>query len=239
MFNFLLLIITKFIPKGMKLTILKGPLKGLKWIAGAAEGNGKGLSILLNMSEPEQIMKAVQISSIDKIVFDIGANVGMYSILYAKYCKHVYCFEPLPRNIHFLFKVLDINKLSNATIVPFAVGGNFSLANFQKSEKNSEGKINNDGEQPAVIVSIQEFINKYKTIPDILKIDVEGAEYTLLECSKEFLTQSKSLEIILSVHSNKLRNDCLDLLKKCGFDIFEPLNGQSIDNAFEFYIRKY
>ncbi|TAF74892.1 MAG: FkbM family methyltransferase [Bacteroidetes bacterium] len=238
MLKSILLLITKFIPSGIIIPIFSGPLKGLKWVAGAAEGNGKGLSLILNMCEPEQIKKAVQISSKDKIVFDIGANVGMYSILYSKFCKQVYCFEPLPRNLHFLYKILTINNMQNATIVPFAVGGELSMANFQISDKNSEGKISELGNQPAIIVGLENFIHRYNITPNIIKIDVEGAEFVLLNAAKDFLTKSKQLEIVLSVHSFELRESCLTLLSQCGFNTIEPLNGESRDNAFEYYISK-
>jgi len=232
------LLITKVVPLGSKIRILTGPLKGIKWIAGAAEGNGKGLSVLMNLAEPDQIKKAVTISSKDKIVFDIGANVGMYSVLYARYCKQVYCFEPLPRNLHYLYRILAINHFKNATIVPFAVGERFQLANFQEHERHSEGKISNSGTQPAVVIDLKTFIEKYNVIPDIIKIDVEGAEYDLLKSAKDFINSVPTLEIMLSIHSDELRMNCLELLKGCNFSVIEPLDNTDINKAVEYYFCK-
>ncbi len=232
------LLITKLVPRGFRIRILTGPLKGIKWIAGAAEGNGKGLSILLNLSEPHQIKKAVAISSKNKIVFDIGANVGMYSVLYARYCKQVYCFEPLPRNLHYLYRILSINHFKNATIVPFAVGEHFLLANFQEHERHSEGKISNSGTQPVVVIDLKTFIEKYNVIPHIIKIDVEGAEYDLLKSAKDFINSIPTLEIMLSVHSDELRINCLKLLKECNFRVIEPLGNTDINHAVEYYFYK-
>jgi len=238
MLRSIFLLITKFIPTGSRIRILTGPLKGIKWIAGAAEGNGKGLSVLMNLSEPEQIKKAVAISSKNKTVFDIGANVGLYAVLYARYCKQVYCFEPLPRNLHYLYKILSINHFKNATIVPFAVGAHFQLANFQEHERVSEGKLSDTGSQPAVVIDLKTFIEKYKVMPDIIKIDVEGAEYDLLKSVKDFINSIRNLEIMLSVHTDELRRNCLGLLKECGFNLIEPLDTTDINKAFEYYFYK-
>ena len=69
------IVFSKLIPSGMVVPVLKGPLHGAKWIVGAAAGEGKGLSVVLNLSEPEQLYMARRLVLPDAICFDIGANV--------------------------------------------------------------------------------------------------------------------------------------------------------------------
>jgi hypothetical protein len=46
-------------------------------------GDGKGLSVCFNLSEPEQVQVAYDVSKGKNICFDIGANVGFYSLLFS------------------------------------------------------------------------------------------------------------------------------------------------------------
>lgn len=116
-------ILSNLFPTGTILPILRGPLAGQKWIVGAAAGNGKGLSTLFNTGEPDQFayVEGLGFSLKSDICFDIGANVGLYSLLFAKYSRQVYAFEPLPRNLKFLYEVLRVNNIENVKIVPCAV----------------------------------------------------------------------------------------------------------------------
>lgn len=63
---------------------------------GAAAGEFKGLSVIANLSEPNQVAHVLRILNNRSICFDIGANVGFYTLLFAKYAKEVFAFEPLP-----------------------------------------------------------------------------------------------------------------------------------------------
>ena len=58
-------------------------------------------------------------------------------------------------------------------------------------------------------------------MPDVLKIDVEGAELAVLQGGMEILKRRKPT-IFLSTHSIELRESCLNLLKEIGYKA-EPL----------------
>jgi len=107
----------------MHLVILRGALKGYKLIMGAPEGSGKGISIIFNLSEPERLKITKDLISKNFIYFDIGANIGIYSLLFSRYSKLVYAFEPLPRNLSFLHIMLTLNKvLNNTSIMVYLLG---------------------------------------------------------------------------------------------------------------------
>src|SRR5690606_32957801 len=93
-------VLTACIPDGTALPILSGPLRGRRWLAGAAPGPAKGLSTLFNRCEPGQLREALQLArmSPDGICFDIGAHSGLYSLLFPRAARLVYAFEPFPRN---------------------------------------------------------------------------------------------------------------------------------------------
>jgi hypothetical protein len=57
-------------------------------------------------------------------VYDLGANVGFYRLLASVLVGahgHVFCFEPLPANVAVLKRHIEINRLTNCTVLPFAV----------------------------------------------------------------------------------------------------------------------
>lgn len=91
-----------FIPDGTPLPVLAGPLRGRRWLAGAAPGPAKGLSTLFNRCEPGQLKEALRLAEPGGVFFDIGAHSGLYTLLLAKASRSIFAFEPLPRNIAFL-----------------------------------------------------------------------------------------------------------------------------------------
>lgn len=229
--------LTKFaaclVPTGMTLPILAGPLRGSMWIAGAAAGDGKGLSIILNRAEPRQLQLARSWVTPESICFDIGANVGLYTLLFGKCGQHVYSFEPVPRNVHYLYRVVSLNRLPNVTILPWAVSDRVEFTRFALGDNCAVGKLAAAGTQPAACVSVDEFIERYGAMPDLHKIDVEGAEERVLRGACGLLAGRRP-RILLSVHSPELRRSCLTLLQNAGYRLLQPLDSPDIENAFEF-----
>jgi hypothetical protein len=134
--------LSRFVPNRMRLRILRGPLRGAKWIAGAASGAGKGLSVIAGRSEPVHLRLIRDLIRSDDVCFDIGANVGLYTILFAKHSKHVVAFEPVPRNLKYLYEMVEINHFKNkVTIVPWAVSDRTHLSMFQENEDCARGSL--------------------------------------------------------------------------------------------------
>lgn len=192
----------RLLPTGLTFKIIKGPLKGFKWITGAAAGSAKGISVLFNCAEKKQL-KLVK-KNIDKksIFFYIGANVGLYTLLFARYSKKVFSFEPLPRNISYLYKTLKINNIFNADIIPCAISNENNIDYFKRGKNASMGMLSKNGDLPVITLSIDYFISKIGIIPDVLKIDVEGVELKVLK-GTENLLKNHSPKIFLSTHGEK------------------------------------
>ena len=226
----------RLVPTGMTVPIRRGPLRGRKWIVGAAAGEGKGLSVILNRAEPEQMRQARRLVSPDSICFDIGANVGLYTLLFARYARHVYAFEPWPRNVRFLSRLLEINRVPNATIVPWAVSATTEFASFQAGSNCATGKLSRQGKQPVAAISCDNFVATYNVVPSLLKIDVEGAELAVLQGAANLLTQQRP-DILLSTHGADIKDSCLTYLRQLGYNRMEALDSDDIDTAADFMIR--
>ena len=142
------------------------------------------------------------------IFLDIGANGGVYTVLAAKRVGqegHVYAFEPDPRNLALLRQNVELNRLSNVTIVTKAVSNTVGTAQFAISHDgamNSLAKNEHAGQQ----------IEKWETVPtttldaalrelnvtrvDVIKIDVEGAERLVLDGARETLSAHREVTIL-------------------------------------------
>src|SRR3972149_8145015 len=60
----------------------------------------------------------------DAVVLDIGANIGIMSVLLAKKCYNgeVHAFEPIDENYNTLTKIIDFFKLKNVKCYKIALG---------------------------------------------------------------------------------------------------------------------
>ncbi len=92
----------RLLPDGMAVPVLQGPLKGKRWLVGSST-HGCWLG---SYEYEKQRLFAKKIKA-GAVVFDIGANVGFYTLLTAMLVRpegRVVAFEPVPRNIDFLRK---------------------------------------------------------------------------------------------------------------------------------------
>src|SRR5690348_14799793 len=112
------------------------------------------------------------------VVYDIGANVGFYTLL-ASVCAgpggRVYSYEPLLENIAGLRKHIAMNQLSNCEIIEAAVSNSDGRARFNSSRPRSMGQVSERGNEVVQTVRIDSLVNGKSILPpNVLKIDVEG-----------------------------------------------------------------
>ena len=170
----------------------------------------------------------------NSVVLDIGANVGVMTVLLAKKLKDgmVYSFEPVSVNYRALQRVILKFKLKNAILFNFALGnkarpvkmkmpirnslkmtGYSYISDFKNSD--SDKSIEFDAEV-RVLDHLRE-LNCKKV--DAMKIDVEGYEQFVLEGSIE--TIKKNLPLIfaeLTDIENQKRS--FELLQKIGYKVY-------------------
>jgi len=83
------------------------------------------------------------------ILWDIGANIGLYSIYAAqkKNCR-VYAFEPSVFNLELLARNIYLNKLSNKIcIVPFALSDGLSISSMRMTSTEWGGALSTFGKE--------------------------------------------------------------------------------------------
>lgn len=119
-------------------------------------------------------------------VLDIGANIGFYSCLAASRGKHVISFEPLPRNLHFLYRNLWENKLHNTEVFPLGLAkqpGLHRLYGFGDMASFVTGWAQADRKRSALVpvTSLDRIVaTRFQGQRVLIKLDVEGFELDVL-----------------------------------------------------------
>ena len=184
------------------------------------EGHNKGFEKLLEISKNK------------KVVFDIGAHIGLCTLPLSNLASKIVSFEASPANIKYLKQHLKINNISNVNIVPYLVGKkNLNKVDFYNLEESSgipsivNLKIKKKNIKINHIKIDQIFLDDYvyqnSIIPDVLKIDVEGAEFNVLDGANKILINHRP-KIIISLHPEHLR-----LLNRNIEEIFNYCNSYS------------
>ena len=161
-----------------------------------------------------------------KTFFDIGAHIGLVSIPAAMNMykdSKIIAFEPSDQNYNHLKSHIKNNKLSKKIkLYKNLVGEKNCKKNFYYSKNESPlnsiiklKQFENYKKKSINQITIDYFCNRYKIYPDIIKIDVEGAELNVLKGAKETILKYKPI-IYLSVHPSHL--------KKLGFYLTQLKN---------------
>jgi len=179
--------------------------------------------------------EAIDQSSDKKIIIDVGAHIGLFSLCAAKNSKSyskIYAFEPSQVNYSYFENHIKKNNFENK-IKPFKLllGDTIKILDFF-SEKDVSGKnstVNYSNFKKIEKVNqttLDTFCYENQVIPDIIKIDAEGAELDILRGSKVILKKYKPT-IYLSVHpkilsyKNQSTDEVYKFLKNFDYRIFD------------------
>lgn len=151
--------------------------------------------------EPEQTELFKNVVHPGDIVLDIGANVGYYTLLFAKTVGPyglVYAFEPDPTNFKLLKKNIEVNGYNNIKAFPFAVSnstrkGFLYLNDYNAGDHRIFDSKNNRKTVPIEIISLRDRFPNLR--PNFIKIDTQGAEVEILKGIKNIIDDVHSISI--------------------------------------------
>jgi len=171
------------------------------------------------------------------IYFDIGASLGLHTCLPAKELTKgkVISFEPYPPNVEKLRKNIELNNLKNVELFELALSDSSSETDFMAGSTSltSVGQTDSRAKKGDKIRTVKgdELINQGKIPrPNVVKIDVEGAEPLVIRGLKEALLDNSCRLLYIEVHLpashrpsiNDFGMDLPELketLKKYGFEL--------------------
>lgn len=218
--------------------------------------------------EPETIEWIDNFKKEKKIIFwDIGSNIGLYSIYAAASIEdiEVISFEPSTSNLRILSRNISINHLESKIKifqVPIGVNKNnflkFNEGKFIEGESNNsidenidfEGKeIKADNKYQIFSTNIDQIIAyQILNVPDYIKIDVDGVEHLILKGGIELFKNPKILEIQIEINENYFdqHNNVLKIMNECLFKFKEKkrndLSGyyktKKLSNIYNYYFTR-
>ena len=216
----------RLIPKTAIFTVKTGINRGMKWIIGSSV---HGCWIGNYETEKQAIVK--QLIKPGVTVFDIGGNAGFYTLAFSRLVGkggHVWTFEPFAENIRNLLDHVRLNQLSNVKIMQTAISEKEDIVDFQIAEHNAMGKMARGGSVYKVSTFSLDYLiaNGNVPIPDVIKMDVEGAESLVLSGALKMLSLNKTV-LMIALHGEVQRRECYQILDQLGYKIF-LLNRQPI-----------
>lgn len=177
--------------------------------------------------------------------FDVGANVGLYS-LYAGIQKHkVIAIEPMSDNYFILQRNIILNKMDN--VISYCIGlydknmiDTLKVRNlgFGQAENSFNEPVGSYDEKYNTLINqgsisfTLDYLSEALGVPNYIKIDVDGHELRVLEGGPKTL-QHKDLKGILIelVDNTSSRDKVMELLSSYGFVLQKKENSSMIKNS--------
>ena len=141
------------------------------------------------------------------LFFDIGANVGAYSILSGGFCQaQTIAIEPVPETFAKLSANIELNKIvDKVSLLNNGISDHVGSLTFSITNDTVNHVIKGNVENGVTIdvITIDQIAEA--SVPSIMKIDVEGYEWFVLNGAKSTLSNSGLKGIILELNGSGQR----------------------------------
>lgn len=188
----------------------------------------------LEKTDPELIALVKKMVKPGLTVWDIGANVGLFSFAAAHMAGKngmVLSVEPDSFLVNLLRRSVSIQSLTNApvNVLCTAISNNLAISEFSVAKRGrasnfltrSKGRSQSDGIRntfPTMVVSL-DWLLDYFSPPDLVKIDVEGAEFDVLDGAKRLLREVRPI-IYCEIGRDKSKL-IYELLQENNYTVFD------------------
>jgi len=157
-----------------------------------------------NLEGEKIILDLIRGLKIKGIGVDMGACFGKYTILMAKTAKRVISLEPDKFNYKFVQKNVKLNNLKNVQSLNLALDVKDGKSRLRLSPSFAAHRLSPGGIGYDVkCISLESLLNKIdEPFIDLIKMDIEGAEFRILpSAKKEIFRRVKSW--VIEIHSTK------------------------------------
>jgi FkbM family methyltransferase len=188
-------------------TIRNGLGRGLRFNPGPS-----AVGFLFGTHDPEVQFVLGRLLRPRMTVYDVGANVGFTAMLAAKQVSaggRVICFEPLPQNAEQIHHNSRLNGFSGIDVRVEALGRRDGEADFTLSHSPTWGRLADVGATPQASGTTRVSVRSLDSIraregialPDLIKMDVEGAEADVLAGAARLLAEARPVLVIELHHT--------------------------------------
>jgi len=151
-----------------------------------------------------------------RVIIDIGANIGNHAIYFSRYLKHthIYAFEPIPANYELLLK----NCEGRSDIIPsnIALSDKAEIIPMTANSRN----MGMSGWDKNGVIGVTAYTLDFLNLDDVtmIKIDVENYEPQVLAGAKKTIERFKPV-ILIEDNFNTYGNLLLDYTLLRGWEI--------------------
>jgi len=204
--------------------IRRGPARGMKWITGSSIHG-----CWLGTYEFDKQTALLRFVKPGMVVYDIGRRPDFtrYSSQARRESGRVYAFEPCPYEAHFLVDHVRINELANVRIVQAAVGERTGLVGMTIDRGLTQNQICNHSNSVLTVPAVTLDRSGLEP-PDLIKMDVEGAESAVLKGAQATLHDARP--VVCSASRAWATRRVCRILRASEYDIYS-LKGQPMDQA--------
>ncbi len=212
----------RLLPRGAVMRIRRGPGRGLKWVVGSSE-HGCWLGTY-------ELRKQQTLAGLVRpgwTIYDIGANAGFYTLFFSRLVGErgkVFAFEPFAPNVAALCNHVRLNNLRNTRVIQTAVAGREGLVFLSdRPDAASQNSISIELESHLLVPSLR-LDSCGLPAPDLIKLDVEGAEGTILCGSVQVLKRHRPI-VFVALHGVEQAHRCAAIMRGAG-DALYVMSGQ-------------
>jgi FkbM family methyltransferase len=135
--------------------------------------------------------------NLDSVVFDLGGYEGQWaSDIFGKYCCTIHIFEPMPQFAENIKKRFAKNP--KIIVHQFGLASESNKAKISQSQDTSSILIIDNNSVDIMLIKAIDFLkeNKISHI-DLMKMNIEGSEYDLLEhlIDTNYITKIKNIQV--------------------------------------------
>lgn len=168
-----------------------------------------------NDFEPHMVQLFKTLIKPDDVVADIGANIGLTTLLFSDLAKYVYAFEACSSTYDILQKNLKSNNIQNVQGINFGIGQKSETLTITFATNNRSGGFVSNKIQPMKghttedinIKTLDDFFTEIPP-PNFIKIDVEGFEQNVVRGGSSLLETYRPTVVM------EMNHFCLDVLQR-------------------------
>ena len=179
-----------------------------------------------------EILKALLGDRTRKLVIDIGANIGYFTLIAAREIGtkgKVLCFEPEEENFSLLLQNIQINRLNNTVIAENKAISDKNGTTYLNIDPRTKGchsivfSKNGWTKSQCETVTLDDYLIDFSEnhpVVDLIKIDAEGAEFNILKGMEKTIDKSPDLKMILEfapkllIKAQSSPQNLIDILRK-------------------------
>jgi len=229
----------RLLPRRLVVRVRSGLNKGARWIVGSSI---HGCWLGHYEADKQALVRTLVRPGMR--IFDVGANAGFYTLAFSRLVGakgHVWAFEPFAENAANILRHVELNGIDNVTLIQSAVADRRGVAGFKVGPNNAQGMLSEQPNNYLVPTSTLDDLiaQDIAQSPDLVKMDVEGAESLVLEGAAQLLAAQRTT-FLIALHGDTQMRRCVNALCDAGYQVFH-LDGTPVraDSTFtdEIYAR--